>query len=81
MSREHIRCCICRHRIHPLRQDYVIVKRGNEKAWFCGNCWEVLESIKNSLEAQGFELDKLIREYAGLKQVVEDLLVKLNQRQ
>jgi len=77
MNREHIRCCICRHRIHPLRQDYVIVKRGNEKAWFCGNCWDDLKSLQSELESQGFELDKLIREYERLRQVVEQLIAKL----
>jgi hypothetical protein len=58
----------------------VVIKQGNEKTWLCGNCWDDLKSLQSELEGQGFELDKLIREYARLKQVVEQLLNKLNRR-
>jgi hypothetical protein len=77
MNKDRIRCSLCGHRIHPLSQDYVVIKQGNEKTWLCGNCWDDLKSLQSELEGQGFELDKLIREYIRLWQVVEQLIAKL----
>jgi predicted nuclease with TOPRIM domain len=81
MSREPVKCAFCGRKIHLLLEDYALIKQGNEKTWFCGNCWDDLKSLQTELESQGFEMDKLIREYARLKQVVEQLMDKLNHRQ
>jgi hypothetical protein len=77
MSRERVKCAFCGRKIHLLAEDYALVKQGNEKTWFCGHCWDDLKSLQNELESQGFEMDKLIREYIRLRQVVEQLIAKL----
>jgi hypothetical protein len=80
MSRERAKCVFCGRKIHPLSQDYVVFKQGGEKTWFCEKCWDELEMIGNSLTSQEIMLDKLVREFAGLKQTVEELLAKFNRR-
>jgi len=77
MSRERVKCAFCGRKIHLLTEDYALVKQGNEKTWLCGNCWDDLKSLQTELEAQGFTMDKLIREYIRLRQVVEQLIAKL----
>jgi hypothetical protein len=73
------KCSICRRKIR-LKDEYLHEVRGGQNRWYCARCYESLEGIENTLEGIGFELDKLIREFGGLKQVVEDLLKRASKK-